>query len=159
MAPTEFPCSKHRAPFAHSPLLHVHHNEDEIFHVLSGELRCRVDGRDIPLRAGETLLAERSVPHTFVVESEGGATFLTMTARGDFERLVRAMGRPAERDVLPVVPPPTPNRSARLRPPAAPTASMCSARRCTDAGTAESGRRRSFERRRCRAERLRYNAI
>src|SRR5689334_5586078 len=91
---------EHRAPYAHSPPLHVHHNEDEIFHVLSGELRLRVDGRDVPLRAGETMLAERSVPHTFVVESEGGATFLTMTARGDFERLVRAMGRPAERDGL-----------------------------------------------------------
>jgi mannose-6-phosphate isomerase-like protein (cupin superfamily) len=105
---------EHRAPYAHSPPLHVHHNEDEIFHVLSGELRCHVDGRDISLRAGETLLAERSVPHTFVVESEGGATFLTTTARGDFERLVRAMGRPAERDGLPVSLPPTPEQISAL---------------------------------------------
>jgi hypothetical protein len=42
------------------------------------------------------------------------ATYLTVTARGDFERLVRAMSRPAERDALPVVPPPTPEQVSAL---------------------------------------------
>ena len=105
---------EHRAPFAHSPPLHVHSNEDEIFHVLIGELRVRVADRDICLRAGETLLAPRGIPHTFAVESEGGATFLTMTSGGDFERMVRSQSRPAQRDGLPVSVTPTPEQIEAL---------------------------------------------
>lgn len=105
---------EHRAPYAHSPPLHVHRNEDEIFHVLIGELRVRVADRDISLRAGETLLAPRGIPHTFAVESEGGATFLTVTSGGDFERLVRSQGRPPQRDGMPVSEPPTPEQIAAL---------------------------------------------
>jgi mannose-6-phosphate isomerase-like protein (cupin superfamily) len=105
---------EHRAPFAHSPPLHVHRNEDEIFHVLTGELRVRVGDRDVCLRAGETLLAPRGVPHTFAVESQGGATLLTMTSGGDFERLVRSQGRPAARDGLPVSVAPTPEQIQAL---------------------------------------------
>jgi quercetin dioxygenase-like cupin family protein len=105
---------EHRAPFGHSPPLHVHSNEDEIFHVLIGELRVRVADRDICLRAGETLLAPRGIPHTFAVESEGGATYLTVTSGGDFERLVRSQGRPAQHDGLPVSVRPTPEQMAAL---------------------------------------------
>jgi mannose-6-phosphate isomerase-like protein (cupin superfamily) len=105
---------EHRAPFAHSPPLHVHRNEDEIFHVLTGELRVRVGDRDICLRAGESILAPRGVPHTFAVESQGGATLLTVTSGGDFERLVRSQGRPPAREGMPVSAPPTPEQIAAL---------------------------------------------
>jgi hypothetical protein len=41
------------------------------------------------------------VPHTYRVESHEGARWLVITRRGDFERFVRALSRPAERSGLP----------------------------------------------------------
>jgi hypothetical protein len=37
------------------------------------------------------------VPHTYRVESADGAHWLTITTRGDFERFMRALARPAEK--------------------------------------------------------------
>lgn len=106
---------EHQAPFCDSPPLHVHEREDEIFHVLSGELRCRVGQREFQLHAGETALAPCGVPHTYIVESEGGARWLTMTCGRDFEALVRSVSRLAERDGLPIpAGAPTPQQAAAL---------------------------------------------
>ena len=97
-----------------SPPLHVHHTEDEIFHILDGELRFRVGDEELRARAGETLLAPKGVPHTYIVESERGR-WLVSTAHGDFERFVRSFSRPAERAELPEPsPPPTPEQSEAL---------------------------------------------
>jgi quercetin dioxygenase-like cupin family protein len=89
------------APHGDSPPLHVHQTEDEIFHVLEGELRLRAGDADVTIAAGETLLAPKRVPHTYRVESREGARWLVITRRGDFERFVRALSRPAERPELP----------------------------------------------------------
>ena len=83
-----------------SPPLHVHHTEDEIFHVLEGELRVRIDGEDVIVRAGETVLAPRGIAHSYRVESTE-AHWLAVTTHGDFERMVRSMSRRAERPELP----------------------------------------------------------
>jgi quercetin dioxygenase-like cupin family protein len=89
------------APYGESPPLHVHRTEDELFHVLEGELRLRAGGADIRLGAGDSILAPKRVPHTYRVESPAGARWLVITRRGDFERFVRAQSRRAERPVLP----------------------------------------------------------
>lgn len=94
------------APRGDSPPLHVHLAEDEIFHILEGEVRFRVAERDLWARAGETLLAPQGVPHTYLVESDR-ARWLVVTARGNHERFVRALSRPAERSALPEPSPPT----------------------------------------------------
>jgi quercetin dioxygenase-like cupin family protein len=88
------------APHGDSPPLHVQ-SEDEIFHVLEGELRMRAGDADVRLGAGGTILAAKGVPHTYRVESPRGARYLVITRGGDFERFVRAVGRPAERTELP----------------------------------------------------------
>ncbi len=106
---------EHRAPGGDSPPLHVHHTEDEVFHVLEGTLRLRVGGQDRMLGAGETMLAPKGVVHTYRVETPEGARWLTITTRRDFENFVRAMARPAPRPGLP--PPsgsPTPEAAAAL---------------------------------------------
>jgi quercetin dioxygenase-like cupin family protein len=106
---------EHAAPFGDSPPLHVHRNEDEVFHVISGELRCQVGGQDTTLRAGDTVQAPKGVAHTYAVVSPQGARWITVTCRGDFERLVRSLARPAERDGLPpAAPAPTPEQVAAL---------------------------------------------
>ena len=104
---------EHRASQGDSPPLHVHHDEDEIFHVLEGEVRYRVGDTDRIARAGEILLAPRGVPHTYRVESHE-ARMLTIT-RGEFETFIRAFGRPAERQGLPDPSgPPTPEQAEAL---------------------------------------------
>jgi mannose-6-phosphate isomerase-like protein (cupin superfamily) len=81
------------APHGHSPPLHVHQTEDEIFRVLEGELRFRVADDEVVLGAGDTLLAPKGVPHQFRVESPGGGRWVVLTAHGDFERFVRGCAR------------------------------------------------------------------
>jgi quercetin dioxygenase-like cupin family protein len=104
---------EHRARQGDSPPLHVHHGEDEIFHVLEGEVRYRVGDVERRAGAGETLLAPKGIPHSYRVESPE-ARMLTIT-RGMFESFVRAVGRPAERDGLPDPSgPPTPEQAEAL---------------------------------------------
>jgi mannose-6-phosphate isomerase-like protein (cupin superfamily) len=103
------------APHGDSPPLHVHRNEDEVFHVLEGELRVRVGDADVRIGAGETILAPKGVPHTYRVESPEGARFLVITRRGDFERFVRAVSRPAEQPQPPTPEgPPSPEQADAL---------------------------------------------
>jgi mannose-6-phosphate isomerase-like protein (cupin superfamily) len=102
------------APHGDSPPLHVHRDEDEVFHILEGELRFRVGDEELRAGPGETLLAPKGVPHTYRVESEHGRWLVT-TARGDFERFVRSFSRPAERAELPEpTPEPTPEQAEAL---------------------------------------------
>jgi Cupin domain len=88
------------APQGDSPPLHVHLAEDEIFHILEGEVRLRIADEELLVRAGETVLAPKGVPHTYFVESERGR-WLVVTGRGNHERFVRSLSRPAERSELP----------------------------------------------------------
>jgi quercetin dioxygenase-like cupin family protein len=102
------------APHGDSPPLHVHKTEDEAFHVLEGELRVRAGDADVTVAAGETLLAPKHVPHTYRVESPAGARWLVTTTRGDLERFVRALSRPAEQPELPAAQARTPEEADAL---------------------------------------------
>ena len=104
-----------RAPYGDSPPLHVHHTEDEVFHLLDGELRLHAGDEDMWLRPGETLVAPKGVAHTYRVESPGGARWLIVTTHGDFEHFLREMSRPAEHGELPApAGPPTPEQADAL---------------------------------------------
>jgi quercetin dioxygenase-like cupin family protein len=92
---------EHRGPYGFSPPLHLHRTEDEILHVLEGEFRVKVKDQERRLGPGDIMLAPKNVPHTYRIESKAGGRCLTTTVRGDFERFVRAMSRPAERPELP----------------------------------------------------------
>ena len=92
---------EHRIPYGFSPPLHLHRMEDEVLHVLEGEFRLKVRDQEHRLRAGDLLLTPKGVPHTYRIESANGGRCLSITARGDFERFVRAISRPAERPELP----------------------------------------------------------
>ena len=58
-------------PYGMSPPLHVHRNEDEVFHILEGSMRIQVDGVESIAHAGQTVMAPKGVPHSFRVESRG----------------------------------------------------------------------------------------
>lgn len=102
------------APRGDSPPYHVHRTEDEVFHLLEGELVLLVDGETRRVQAGETCLAPKGVPHTYRVMSEQ-ARWLLVTTRGDFERFVRELARPATTPTLPTPSgPPTPEQARTL---------------------------------------------
>ena len=106
---------EHRAPHGNSPPLHVHRNEDEIFHILEGEMLFRVADRDVHAGTGDTLLAPKGIPHTYRINSADGARWLTIIRGGDFEGFVRSFGRPAQRSGLPDPSgPPTPEQVEAL---------------------------------------------
>src|SRR5215831_3484893 len=92
---------EHQVAYGSSPPLHLHRTEDELFHILEGEFRLKVQDHERQVGPGTIVLAPKGVPHTYRVESAGGGRCLTLTMRGDFERFVRAMSRPAERAELP----------------------------------------------------------
>jgi quercetin dioxygenase-like cupin family protein len=103
------------APYGTSPPLHVHRTEDEAFYVLEGELRIQAGDAEFRIGPGEAALAPTGVPHTYRVESPGGARWLNVTTHGDFERFARALSRPADRNELPPPQgPPTPEQLEAL---------------------------------------------
>jgi quercetin dioxygenase-like cupin family protein len=91
--------------------LHVHHNEDEWFYVIEGELTLWVDGKVIVAPAGTFVYGPRDIPHTFLVTSTE-ARFLMVTEPAPFADFVRAMSEPAKTLTLPptTVQPPTPEQ-------------------------------------------------
>ena len=92
---------EHRVPYGDSPPLHIHHTEDEIFHILEGEFRFVSQDQEQRIGPGDIRLAPKGVPHTYRAESPKGGRFLTVTVHGDFERFVCALARPASGPGLP----------------------------------------------------------
>jgi quercetin dioxygenase-like cupin family protein len=94
--------------------LHVHHNEDETFFVLEGEVTVQVGQERYDLAAGDYVFAPRDVPHAYAVRS-GRARMLVTLCPGGLEEFFVANGIPVTGDVAPaedVVPPP--EETARL---------------------------------------------
>jgi quercetin dioxygenase-like cupin family protein len=99
--------TEQRAPRGSGSPLHVHHDEDEWFYVLEGELTIWVDGRTIVAPAGAFVFGPRDVPHTFLVSSDE-ARFLLVTQAAGFEGFIRTLGTPvpvAEIPPAPTAPP------------------------------------------------------
>jgi quercetin dioxygenase-like cupin family protein len=46
-----------------SHALHAHAGTDKVYHVLEGEGRFLLEGREIPMSAGDLLVAPEDVPH------------------------------------------------------------------------------------------------
>jgi uncharacterized cupin superfamily protein len=72
------------------PPLHVHHDEDEGFYCLGGEITLHLPGDSVTLRPGDFFLAPRGVPHTYEVGADGARMLVTSTP-GGFERFVIAV--------------------------------------------------------------------
>ena len=87
--------------------LHVHHAEDEGFHVLDGSVTIEVGDASVTLGPGEHAFGPREIPHRFEVGPDG-AHMLWVLTPGGFEALVEEASVPAATPTLPpadVVPP------------------------------------------------------
>ena len=81
-------------PRGSAPPLHVHHNEDETFYVVEGEVTVFVGDERIDLGAGDYCFAPRGVPHTYLVTSERARMLVTISPAG-FEELFARVGVPS----------------------------------------------------------------
>jgi mannose-6-phosphate isomerase-like protein (cupin superfamily) len=75
--------------------LHVHHREDELFHVLEGKISYRVGASRFEASAGHTVFAPRGVPHGFTVSSPEPAHYLIVYSPAGFEEFIRESSEPA----------------------------------------------------------------
>ena len=59
--------------------LHVHHADDEAWHVLEGTLHFRFENREVDVPAGGTVVVPAGVPHTY--RAEGARYLIVLTPR------------------------------------------------------------------------------
>ena len=89
-----------RAPKGFASPLHIHHTEDEIFLVLSGEVRVRHGDDVMEAVAGSLVYGPRDVAHAFRVDSDEARLLLFFGPAG-IERFFREGGKAARYFGLP----------------------------------------------------------
>jgi quercetin dioxygenase-like cupin family protein len=77
--------------------LHVHENEDEALYVLDGAILVHIDGTDHCVGPRGVAIAQRGVPHAFLVTSER-ARVLTLQTPASAEAFYRGASEPASAD-------------------------------------------------------------
>ena len=85
------------SPARSGPPRHIHHDADETFIILSGELEIWLDGETFVRGAGDTVFIPRGREHTFRVISDHGSRKYIILTPGGFEGFFHEMGvsRPA----------------------------------------------------------------
>jgi len=71
------------------PPIHVHHNEDEVIHVLEGAYRFWLDGAVTTRGPGQSIFLPRGVPHSFQVIGPEKGRNLAVVTPGGFEGFFR----------------------------------------------------------------------
>jgi quercetin dioxygenase-like cupin family protein len=81
--------------------LHVHHADDEAWHVVSGALRFRFEDQELTARAATTVLVPAGVPHTFGNAGLGPSRFI-MILPARLDRLISRLHQtdPAEHPAI-----------------------------------------------------------
>jgi quercetin dioxygenase-like cupin family protein len=91
------------APDGYEAVLHVHHQEDEGFYILEGELTFYVGEKAIKARPGSYLFGPKDIPHSFIVDS-GPARLLFILSPAGMEGLIREIGESARSLSIPPQP-------------------------------------------------------
>jgi quercetin dioxygenase-like cupin family protein len=73
------------------PPLHIHHDADETFYVVDGELIISVGDERIEAEQGDFVFGPKGVPHVYVVRSER-AEFLATFAPASMDRFFEELG-------------------------------------------------------------------
>ena len=72
-------------PAGEGPPLHIHHNEDEVIHVVEGEYEFWLDGAIRRMGPGASVFLPRGVPHTFRVVGDIPGKNVAVLTPGGFE--------------------------------------------------------------------------
>jgi len=100
-----------RAPRGAGSPRHRHHNEDEAWYVMEGELTFWLGDEVRAAAAGDFVFGPRDVEHRFRVDSDEARFLLLLTPAG-FEEFTRACGWPAR--ALTMAPTDLPERDAAV---------------------------------------------
>jgi quercetin dioxygenase-like cupin family protein len=87
--------------------VHIHHNEEETFYVLEGQVTMLSGDERIDLEAGDYFFVPRGVVHAYLVRSERARMLVTISPSGT-EQLFVSLGVPVTSPELPtdaVMPP------------------------------------------------------
>jgi quercetin dioxygenase-like cupin family protein len=77
------------------PPLHKHPNQEEYFYLISGEVRFAIGDKRLTLKAGESILGPRGIPHTFAaVDGKPGHMLISFSPAGKMEEFLRATAVP-----------------------------------------------------------------
>jgi mannose-6-phosphate isomerase-like protein (cupin superfamily) len=85
--------------------LHVHTREDETLHLLEGELHVTIGEENFVLKAGESCLAPRNIPHRVRNRGDVTARAILINTPGTFDDFVRLAGAPIDEAIAPSGPP------------------------------------------------------
>ena len=85
---------------------HTHTREDEAYFVFAGELEVIVGDEKFVLRAGDTLMAPRGIPHQLRNSGDAENHYLLVFSPAGFEEFVRITALPAPDDAIAPTEPP-----------------------------------------------------
>lgn len=77
-------------PLVDTPL-HVHANEDELFHIIEGEHEFRCGGRQFRVGPGAFVCLPRGVPHAHSRVMPTSGRFIVITTPGGFDGFFRVL--------------------------------------------------------------------
>lgn len=80
---------------------HIHHNEEEGFYILEGQVSITCGYQTWNTVPGSFAMLPRGIPHSFTVSSGGNARMLQITSPAQFERFAAEMGEPATSMTIP----------------------------------------------------------
>jgi cupin domain len=82
------------------PPLHIHHNEDEAWYILDGQMTFYVGDEVLEAKAGTFVYAPRGLAHSFTVDVEPTRVLVFASPAG-FEHFALELGEPATSDKPP----------------------------------------------------------
>jgi quercetin dioxygenase-like cupin family protein len=88
-------------PAGSGPLPHIHHDEEEAFYLLEGELSIACGEQTWTAMPGAFALLPRGIPHSFRASDAGNARMLQISSPAQFERFAAEMGEPAKTETIP----------------------------------------------------------
>lgn len=91
-------------PPGSAPPLHVHDDLDDTWYILEGTMVVRCGDDELVVGAGHWVSMPRGVPHTFLVAGDDQARILLVHDNSSFRDLIREVGVPASRRVVPSEP-------------------------------------------------------
>jgi mannose-6-phosphate isomerase-like protein (cupin superfamily) len=98
-------------PSGESSPWHVHHEEDEWFYVIEGELEVIVGDNRVRLGDGDFAFGPRDVPHGFRITSASPARVLLITVGGRFSDFIAENSEPILKGMAPA---PTESDTSKL---------------------------------------------
>lgn len=77
------------------PPLHKHPHQEEYFYLISGEVRIALGDQRLVLKAGDSVLGPRGIPHTFAApEGKPSHMLIAFSPAGKMEDFLRATAVP-----------------------------------------------------------------